>query len=156
MYQNGLFILMGIYHLKEYYFHLNNFGPLVKQKRILNTTSSFYPIQSQLYNNFIVSYNLQKIITRQLSQFFLVPFIHQSIPAAPRPPGLLRGICLPCQSQGWGICKFCTARGLGISQPRGYSQTFDTHAVSYQNITTQRILLEKTSISAYLSRTGKN
>ena len=31
----------------------------------------------------------------------------------------------------------------GISQPRGYSRAFDTHAVSYENIATQRILLEK-------------
>ena len=37
----------------------------------------------------------------------------------------------------------------GICQPR----TLDTHAVSYQNITTLRILLEK---KAHLSRTGKN
>ena len=60
--------------------------------------------------------------------------MHQSISAAPRgpppppPAGLLRG-----------ICKFCAARGPGICQPRA----FDTHAVSYQNITTQRILLKK-------------
>ena len=65
--------------------------------------------------------------------------MHQSIPAAPSPPGLLRGICSPCQSRGWGICKFCTSRGPGICQPLA----FDTLAVSYQNITTQGILLEK-------------
>ena len=69
--------------------------------------------------------------------------MHQSNPAAPNPPGLLRDICPPCQSRGWGICKFCAARGPGICQPRGHSRAFDTHAVSYQNITTQRILLEK-------------
>ena len=70
--------------------------------------------------------------------------MHQSIPAVPRPPPvLLWGICPPCRSQGWGICKLCTAQGPGICQPQGYSQAFDTHAVSYQNITTQRILLEK-------------
>ena len=62
--------------------------------------------------------------------------MHQSIPAAPSPPippppGLLRGICPPCQSWEWGICKFCAARG--------HSRAFDTHAVSYQNTTTQRI-----------------
>ena len=49
------------------------------------------------------------------------------IPAAPSPPpptplGLLRGICPPCQSRGWGIW-----------QPRGQPRAFDTHAVSYQN-----------------------
>ena len=40
--------------------------------------------------------------------------MHQSIPAststAPPSPGLLRGICPPCQSRGWDICKFCAAR----------------------------------------------
>ena len=67
-----------------------------------------------------------------------VDFMHQSIPPAPSPPppGLLRGICTPCQSRGWGICKVCTARGPGICQPPGHSRAFDTHAVSYQNITT--------------------
>ena len=61
----------------------------------------------------------------------------------PAPPGLLRDICPPCQSRGWGICKFCAARGSGIWQPQGHSRAFDTHTVSYQNITTQRILLGK-------------
>ena len=69
--------------------------------------------------------------------------MHQSIPAAPSTPGLLRGICPPCQSRGWGICKFCAAWGPGIGQPRGHSWAFDTHAVCYQKITTQRILLGK-------------
>ena len=50
----------------------------------------------------------------------------------PPPPGLLRGICPLYQSRGWGISKFCAARGLGICQSPG--QTL---------ITTQRILLEK-------------
>ena len=63
--------------------------------------------------------------------------MHQSIAAAlsPPPPRLLRTICPPCQSRGWGICKFCVARG--------HSRAFDTHAVSCQNITTQMILLGK-------------
>ena len=56
-------------------------------------------------------------------------------------------------SREWCICKFCAARGPGICQPRGYSRAFDTRAVSYQNITTQRILLEKRRL-AHLSRTG--
>ena len=73
-------------------------------------------------------------------------FMYQSIPAVSSPPGLLEGICPPFQSWGWGICKFCAARGSGICQPRGYSGTFETRAVSYQNITTQRILLKKKKI----------
>ena len=74
--------------------------------------------------------------------------MRQSIPAAPSPPtptppGLLRGICAPCQSRGWGISKYCAARGPGICQPRGQTRAFDTYTVSCQHITTQRILLEK-------------
>ena len=89
----------------------------------------------------------------------IIHFImHQSIPAAPTPPktsppGILCGICLTFQSRGWGICKFCVAQGPGICQPRGYSRAFDTHAVSYQDITTQRILRKKSRL-AHLSRTG--
>jgi len=72
-------------------------------------------------------------------------FMHQSIPAVPSspPPRLLRGICPPCQSRGWGICKFCAAREPGIRQPRGHSRALEKYAVSYQHITTQRILLGK-------------
>ena len=56
----------------------------------------------------------------------------------PPPPGYSG------QSRGWSIFQiFFAARGPGICQPRGHSRAFDTHAVSYQNITTQRILLGK-------------
>ena len=77
-----------------------------------------------------------------LQSRYLLCISHFQLLPAP-PPGLLRGICPPCQSQGWGICKFCAARGAGICQPRGHSRAFDTHSVSYQNITTRRILLGK-------------
>ena len=68
--------------------------------------------------------------------------MHQSIPPAPSPDPP-PPICPPCQSRGWGICKFSTARGPGICQPQRHSRAFDTHKVSYQNITTQMVLLEK-------------
>ena len=71
----------------------------------------------------------------------------------PPPPRLLRGICPPCQSRGWGICKCCTTRGL--RQPPGQSQAFDTHAVSYQNITTQKVLLEKKQIGSSVKDRNK-
>ena len=83
-------------------------------------------------------------------------FMYQSIPPAPSSfPGLLRGIWPPCQSQGWGICKFCTAPRPGICHSRGYSRPSDTHAVSYQNITTQRVLLEKTQIGSSVKDRNK-
>ena len=56
---------------------------------------------------------------------------------------LLLGICPHCQSRGWRICKFFTAREPGICQPRGHSRAFYRNAVSYQDITTQKVLLEK-------------
>ena len=56
--------------------------------------------------------------------------------------GLLQGICQPCQSRGWGICKFWAARG-----PRARHlptpNFWHARGFRYQNITTQRILLEK-------------
>ena len=74
----------------------------------------------------------------------------------PPHPGLLRGICLPSQSsRGWGIYKFYTARGPGICQPPGHSRAFDTHAVSYQNITTQKVLLEKKQIGSSVKDRNK-
>ena len=73
----------------------------------------------------------------------------QAVPSPP-PPGLLRGICPPCQSRGWGICKSCAALVPGICQPRGQPRAFDTHTVSYQNITTQRILLENKQIGSFV------
>ena len=92
-----------------------------------------------------------KQITRGSWCRFTSFIMHQLIPATPSPPpapppphGLLRGICRPCQSRGWGICKFlCAARGPGICWPLGHSRAFFTHAVSYQNRNTQMILLGK-------------
>ena len=88
-----------------------------------------------------------------------VAFMHQSIPAAPSPPpphlptpGLLRGICPPCQSRGWGICKFCAARGPGICR----STSSFWHArgfLSEYNYT--KDFTGKTSTLTHLLRTGK-
>ena len=44
---------------------------------------------------------------------------------------------------GVGHLQIFCCLGAGICQPQGYSQAFDMYMVSYQNITTQRILLEK-------------
>ena len=73
-------------------------------------------------------------------------FMHQSIPAAlpPHPPtpgyyGAFAPLVIP---GGEAFANFAL-RGSGICQARGHSQAFHTHAVSYQNITSQRILLEK-------------
>ena len=79
-----------------------------------------------------------------------IVLMHQSVPPAPSPPsplGLLRGICPPCQSRGWGICKFFTARGpRAFANAGAIPELSNTHAVSHQNKTTQRVLLEKKQI----------
>ena len=67
--------------------------------------------------------------------------IHQQSPAAPSPPGYCGAFDRLVMPGGGAFA--CTARGPGICQPRGHSRAFDTHAVSYQNITTQKVLLEK-------------
>ena len=81
--------------------------------------------------------------------------MHQSIPPAPSPPplGYYGAFARLVSPGGAGICKFCTTRGPGICQPPGHSRAFDTQAVSYQNITTQKVLLGKKSRLAHLSRT---
>ena len=91
----------------------------------------------------------------EISAFNIADLCISQFHLRPGPPGLLRGIYMPCQSRGWGICKFCTARGPGIRQPRGHSRGFDTHAVSYQNITTQKVLLEKKQIGSFVKDRNK-
>ena len=82
-----------------------------------------------------------------ISQFHLRP--------APPPPGYCGAFARLVSPGGWGICKFCTARGPGICQPPGHSRAFDTHAVSYQNITTQKVLLEKKQIGSSVKDRNK-
>ena len=56
---------------------------------------------------------------------------------SPLPPWLLRGCCPPCQSRGWGIANFALPWGRAFA-----NRAFDKLVVSYQNVTTQKILLE--------------
>ena len=84
--------------------------------------------------------------------------LRQSIPPAPNPPpSLPRATAghLALSVRGWGICRCSAAREPGICQPPDHSPGFDTHAVSYQNITKQKVLQEKSSL-AHLSRIGIN
>ena len=93
---------------------------------------------------------------RSFSDFLVVLYASVDSTCAQLPPARpLQGICSPCQSRWWGICKFCTARGPGICQPRGHSQAFDTYAVSYQNITTQKVLLDKKQIGSSVKDRNK-
>ena len=77
-----------------------------------------------------------------ISQFHLGP-------APPPPsPGYCWAFSRLVSTGGGSFAKFCSARGSGICQPWGHSRAFDTHAVSYHNITTQKVLLEKKQIGS--------
>ena len=72
--------------------------------------------------------------------------MHQSIPAAPSPPppspppGYCGAFARLVSPEGGAFANFALPEGRAFA---GQPRVFDTHAVSYQNITTQRILLEK-------------
>ena len=70
-------------------------------------------------------------------------FTYQSILAAPSPlpAGFLRGICQSCQS-GKALANWVLPRGRALPA-WDHPRTLDMPVISYQNITTQRILLEK-------------
>ena len=65
--------------------------------------------------------------------------------AQPSPPPRPTAGHLPTLSvPGLGeFANFALPGGRVFANPRGHSPAFDTHAVSYQNITTQKVLLEK-------------
>ena len=64
--------------------------------------------------------------------FLSISLMHHSNPTVPIPlPPSMQGICLPCQSWGCVISKFCVVRGPGNCPPRGRPRAFDTHVVSY-------------------------
>ena len=73
--------------------------------------------------------------------------MHQWIPAAAKqspPPPLprYRGAFARLVSPGGGVfANFVLPGGRAFAKPRGHSRAFDKQAVSYQHITTQRILL---------------
>ena len=75
--------------------------------------------------------------------------MHQSIPPAPclpPPPGYCGPFARLVSTEGGAFANFTVPGGSGICQHQGNSRAFDTHAVSYQNITTQKVLLEKKQI----------
>ena len=69
-----------------------------------------------------------------------------SQPPPPRPVtvGHLPTLSVP----GVGHLEILHCPGARHSPTRGHSRAFDTHTVSYQNITTQKVLLEKKQIGS--------
>ena len=72
------------------------------------------------------------------------------------PPGLLRAFAPLVSLGGGAFANFLLPGGRAFANPGAIPGLSNTHAVSYQNVTTQRVLLEKKSRLAHLSRTGIN
>ena len=71
----------------------------------------------------------------------------QPPPPPPPTPGVLRSICPPCQSWGGAFANFALPGGGGHLPTPGPFPSF-WHAVSCQNITTQKVLLGKKQIGS--------
>ena len=70
--------------------------------------------------------------------------MHQSIPPAPSgPPGLLLAFIRLVSLGGGAFANFLLPGGRAFANPGAIPGLSNTHAVSYQNVTTQRVLLEK-------------
>ena len=93
----------------------------------------------------------QNIVRLCISQFQLRP---------PSPPALFpfRATAghLPALSvPGVGHLQILHCPGDGFLPTRGHSRAFDTHTVSIQNITTQKVLLEKKQIGSSVKDRNK-
>ena len=110
-----------------------------------------------LHTNQKLSKVVAKIILKTM--LVLVIIMHQSIPPAPSPPhppppplataGHLPALSVP----GMGHLQMLHCPGAG--QPPGQSRAFDMHAVSYQNITTKKVLLEEKQIGSFVKDRNK-
>ena len=56
---------------------------------------------------------------------------------------------------GGAFANFSLPGGRGFFNPRAIPKLLNTHAVSYQNITTQRVLLEKKQIGSSVKDRNK-
>ena len=69
--------------------------------------------------------------------------MHQSIPLAPNLPGYCEGFARLVGPVGGAFANFSLPGGWAFANPGAIPELSNTHAVSYQNVTTQRVLLEK-------------
>ena len=85
--------------------------------------------------------------TTRENSLLLYASVNSTCAQAP-PPGYCGAFARLVSPGGGAFANFALPGGPGIRQPRGHSRGFDTYAVSYQNITTQKVLLEKKQIGS--------
>ena len=75
--------------------------------------------------------------------------------AQPPPPRATAGHLPALSVPGVGHLQILHCPGAGHLPTPGHSRAFDTHAVSYQNITTQKVLLEQKQIGSSVKDRNK-
>ena len=80
--------------------------------------------------------------------------MHQSIPPAPStpPPGYCGALSVP---GGGAFANFSLPGGRAFANPGAIPELSNTHAVSHQNVTTERVLLEKKQIGSSVKDRNK-
>ena len=100
----------------------------------------------------LLNYNIHTIFHFRVTLGLFINFICSHLPPPPPHFGLLARLVSP---EGGAFSNFALPRGPGICQPRGHSRAFDMHAVSYQNITTRKVLLEEKQIGSSVKDRNK-
>ena len=75
--------------------------------------------------------------------------------AQPHPPGYCGEFARLDSPGGGAFANFALPGGRAFANPGAISELLTAHAVSYQNITTQKVYWKKSRL-AHLSRTGIN
>ena len=84
--------------------------------------------------------------------------MHQSIPPAPSPPpppGYCGAFARLVSPGGGAFANFSLPGGQAFANPGAIPELSNTHAVSYQNVTTERVLLKKKQISSSVKDRNK-
>ena len=92
---------------------------------------------------------MKRLVDLCINQFHLRP-------SPPPPPPGYCGACACLVSPGGGaFANFSLPGGRAFFNPGAIPKLLNTHAVSYQNITTQRVLLEKKQIGSSVKDRNK-
>ena len=119
---------------------------------IWNPTSDWNPDWNQIPRNRNPRRGIH-VVESRIQDCLEFPYASvNSTCAQPPPPRAFAPLVSP---EGGAFANVGTARGPGICQPAGQSRAFDTHAVSYQNKTTKKVLLEEKQIGSFVKDRNK-
>ena len=91
---------------------------------------------------------MKRLVDLCINQFHLRP-------SPPPPPGYCGAFACLVSPGGGAFANFSLPGGRAFFNPGAIPKLLNTHAVSYQNITTQRVLLEKKQIGSSVKDRNK-